>query len=486
MRTHMTWLSDAEADVVVEQALSLLERVGMNMAGSRRLPALAAAGATVDADTGVVRFPARMVLDAVARTPRRVVMAGSAPASDVVLDEGEAAHFCSSGCAAFTLDDDTGERRPSTLADLRAATVLLDETRDVDLLWTTVTANDVPLELREPISYYTVLSESHKHVVFVDCPSQADAVLRMIPVVSGDEAAFRARPRFSTLLTAASPLKLDGALLDFHAAVASHGVPVKVYTVPMAGATAPVTLAGTVTQCVAELLGVTAALQTLEPGARLIWGPSPTTMDPFSGGISYGSPEAALMGVACAEVAHRLGAPVSTPGMATDAKHAGVQTGFEKGTKGLLTVAAAADILSGGVGLVDAANTLYLPQVVIDGEMAGVIRRLLAEVEFSAETTMTDMVERVGIGGTFLKEKETARRLRAGEHLRARVFTRAAFDAWQAAGRDELAVAREVMAERLAAHADREPPLTPEQRRELAAVCEVTPEVEATLARPLG
>ena len=483
MHTHMSWLSEAEADLVVEQALDLLERVGMSMAGSRRLPALAEAGAAVDAASGLVRFPAQMVLDAVGATPRRVVMAGASPEFDVVLDEGEAAHFCSSGCAAFTLDADTNERRPSTLADLQAATALLDETPDVDLMWTTVTASDVPIEVRELAGYYTVLGESHKHVVFVDSPSQADRIVRMIPILSGDEAAFRERPQFSTLLTAASPLKLDGALLDFHATVAACGVPVKVYTVPMAGATAPVTLAGTITQGIAELLGVTAAMQTLEPGARLVWGPSPTTMDMWAGGISYGSPEAALMCVACVEVAHRLGVPASVPGLATDAKYAGVQTGFEKGTKGLLTVAAEADILSGGVGLVDAANTLYLPQIVIDGEMARVIRRLLAEVEISPATIMSDMVERVGIGGTFLKEKETARRLRGGEHLRSRVFTRAAFDAWQAEGRDEVAVAKQVMTEMLTTHAEREPPLTPEQRAELAAVCEVTPDVERALAR---
>jgi len=483
MRTHMSWLSEAEADLIVEQALGLLERVGMCMAGSQGLPALAAAGAAVDGASGVVRFPAQMVLDAVAHAPRRVVMAGAAPEFDVVLDEGEPSHFCSSGCAAFTLDADTNERRPSTLADLRDATALLDETPDVDLLWTTVTANDVPIEVRELVGYYAVLGASHKHVVFVDCPSQADPIERMIPILAGDEASFRARPRFSTLLTAASPLKADGALLDFHSRVAAWGVPVKVYTVPMAGATSPVTLAGTITQGIAELLGVTVALQTFAPGSRLIWGPSPTSMDPFSGGISYGSPEAALMGVACVKIAHRLGVPVSAPGMATDAKYAALQAGFEKGTKGLLTVAAEADILSGGVGLIDAANTLYLPQIVSDGEMAGVIRRLLAEVEVSTETIMADMVERVGIGGTFLREKETTRRLRAGEHLRTRVFTRAGFDAWQAAGRDETAVAREVVAEMLAAHAEREPPLTPEQRRELAAVCEVTDDVERALQR---
>ena len=52
--------------------------------------------------------------------------------------------FAPSGCAALTLDHRTGERRPSTLEDLRNATILLDETPELDVQWTTVTANDVP------------------------------------------------------------------------------------------------------------------------------------------------------------------------------------------------------------------------------------------------------------------------------------------------------------------------------------------------------
>ncbi|MFA4966558.1 MAG: trimethylamine methyltransferase family protein, partial [Thermoleophilia bacterium] len=240
MRARVSWLSEAEKELIVQEALGLLERVGVGLAGTGRMAELAAAGARVDEAAGVVHFPPELVMDAVARIPRRVVMAGVAPEYDVVLDEGQAAHFCSSGCAAFVLDHTTGVRRPSTLADLQAATALLDETDALDLMWTTITANDVPIEVRELVGYYAVLCESHKHVTFVDSPSQADPVIRMIDIISSGEADFRERPRFSTLFTVASPLKIDGELLDFHAATAARGVPVEVYTVPMAGATSPV------------------------------------------------------------------------------------------------------------------------------------------------------------------------------------------------------------------------------------------------------
>jgi trimethylamine--corrinoid protein Co-methyltransferase len=473
MRARTTWLDTAEKELIVDEALRMLERVGMRMAGSRELGRLEAAGAIIDADSGIVRFPPELVRAAVARCPRDILLAGGMPECDVQVAAGLPSRFCSSGCAAFVVDDETLERRPSTLEDLRRVTALLDASAEVDVIWTTVTATDVPIEERELVGYYTVLTESDKHVTFVDCPSQVGPIVHIAEIVSGSLDAFRERPRFSTLLTAASPLQADGALLDFHADLAGHGVPVEVYTVPMAGATAPVTVAATVTLALAEFLGVATFMQTVSPGARLLFGASGSTMDMRSAGAAYASPEAGLIAAASVEVGHHLGVPVMVSGMATDAKYAGVQCGFEKALKGLTSCAAEADILSGGVGMLDGANTLYLPQVVIDCEIAGMIRRLLGEVGISREEILGDMVERVGAGGHFLAEKETRRRVRAGEHFSPVVSTRAFFDAWKAAGVDEVATARARMNELLAARADWRPALDDDQLDALADVCGV-------------
>ena len=473
MRARTTWLSEAEKTLVVDEALALLERVGMRMSGSRALETLAAAGAAVDSVSGIVRFPPGLVREAVEQCPREVLMAGATPAQDVLLADGEGPHFCSSGCAAFVLDDETGERRLSTLDDLRKATGLLDASPEVDLIWTTVTANDVPLDVRELTGYYTVLTQSDKHVTFVDCPSQVEPLLRIMDIVAGDADAFRERPRFSTLLTAASPLQVDGGGLDFHAAVAAHGVPVEVYTIPMSGATAPVTLAAGITLAVAEFLGVATAMQSLAPGARLLFGASANTMDMRAARVSYGAPESHLMAAACIEVGHLLGVPVTVPGLGTDAKYPGVQAGYEKALKALTTCAAGADVLSGGVGMLDSVDLLYLPQIVIDCEIAGMIRRLLGDVTISHEEILAEMIEKVGVGGHFLAEKETRRRIRAGEQFAPYVSTRTSYDAWKAEGRDEVAAARERAAALLAARADWRPSLSDAQLCALADVCGV-------------
>ncbi len=473
MRAHTTWLSEAEKDVIIDEALALLERVGMRMSGSRALETLAAAGAAVDPATGIVRLPPTLVREAIAHCPREIVMAGATPAQDVLLADGEPPHFCSSGCGAFVLDHETGERRLSTLDDLQKATALLDASPEVDLIWTTVTANDVPLDVRELIGYHTMLTQSDKHVTFVDCPSQLESLLRIRDIVTGGADAFRERPRFSTLLTAASPLQVDGGALDFHASIAAHGAPVEVYTIPMSGATAPVTMAAGITLAVAEFLGVAAAMQSLAPGARLLFGASANIMDMRTAHISYGSPESHLMAAACIEVGHRLGVPVTVPGLGTEAKYAGIQAGYEKALKGLVTCLAGADILSGGVGMLDSVDLLFLPEIVIDCEIAGMIRRLLGDVTISREEIMGEMIGRVGPGGHFLGEKETTRRIRAGEQFRSVVSNRLSYDAWSADGRDELALARERTAAMLAARKDWRPALDDEQLRQLAELCGV-------------
>ena len=443
---------------------------------------LADLGADVDFSTGVVRLPADLVLRAVEACPRRVLFAGASPEYDVVLDDGEPAHFCSSGCAAFVLDHETGVRRPSTLADLQAATILLDEVPEVDVMWTTITAGDVPVEVRELVVCYVVLTEARKHVTLVDSPSQAEPLLRIMDVVSGGAEAFRERPRFSTLLTAASPLRIDGPLLDFHAATARRGAPVEVYTVPMAGATSPVTLAGTIVQGLAEFLGVATALQALAPGARTVMGVSGSIMDMRSAGVSYASPECALMNVACVELAHHLGVPAAVPGLATDAKYAGLQAGYEKALKGLADgrrrrrraerrrrhdrlgqhAVPAADRAGRGDRRDDPPHPRRRRHAARgdDGrhDRAGRHRRRLPQGEGDGAAA----------AGRRALHRPPSRRARRT-------------DQWVADGRDEVTRARERMDALFAARAERGRPLDDAARAELAAICGVTPEMERAL-----
>jgi trimethylamine--corrinoid protein Co-methyltransferase len=475
MKATTAWLSESEKSRIADQAIDVLQRVGMRFAASEALPLLAERGAIVDEATGIARLPRELVEWAIAQCPRSFVMAGATPEQDVLLGAGEPFRFSPSGCVAKTLDFRTGERRPSTLQDLRECTAVMDELPQLDLMWTQVSATDVPLDQRELVEYFTMVTESRKHVTFVDCPQQVDAVLRICEVLAGDLERFRERPRISTLVTAASPLQVDGRLLDVHVRLAAYGVPVEVYSMAIAGATSPVTLAGTVVQGLAEFLGVATALQVSAPGARLVFCFGSGVLDMVRTTFSLGNVESALMAAMATEVGHHIGVPVLCPGLSTDGKHLGAQNGYEKALKAATVCAANPDIVTGW-GLVDSHNTMSLPQSVIDNEIAAMTRRLNGPVEISDATLAEEAMVKVGPGGGYLSVKDTARRIRAGEHYQPTVSNRLSYDKWIEEGVTESDVANAAVERILAGRADTEPCLAAAQIEALAQICRMDPD----------
>jgi trimethylamine--corrinoid protein Co-methyltransferase len=472
MTVRVQWLTDEEREAVYAQALTILEDVGMKMGEAAVRSQLREAGASVD-DTGVVRLPPELVARAVATCPREVLMAGESPDKDILLD-GSRSFFNVSGCAAKTLDRQSGRVRPSTLDDLRDGTIVLDATKELDVVWTFLTATDVPLERRELVEYYTYLTETAKPLVFVDCPEQTGHVRRIFEIASGALERFRARPRLSLLCAARSPLEVNGRLLDVACEFASLGAPIWVYSMPISGATAPVTPAGTLALLWAEVLGTVTAIQTAAPGAPVVACCGPGILDMRHTTMSLGNLESTLMGAAAVEVGHHLGLPVHNSGLSTDAKHCGVQAGYEKGLKVMTAVATGADIISGGFGFLDSSSTFSLSMIPVDAEIAGMARRMVRGIEITPETLLADSFARVGIGGDFLREKETRRRVRAGEHYVPAIGSRLPFEQWIAEGRTEIDAADDAVRAALAAREQRGPRLTDDQRRELAEVCEIT------------
>ena len=174
------------------------------------------------------------------------------------------------------------------------------------------------------------------------------------------------------------------------------------------------------------------------------------------------------------EVGHYLGVPTLNPGMSTDSKHAGLQTDYEKALK-LGTVCGANPDIVTGWGLIDSHNTMYLPQSVVDNEIAAMARRLQAEVEVSDATLATGSIAKVGPGGGYLSERETARRIRAGEHYLPSVSNRFSYEKWVEDGVTENDVTEAEVTRLLAKHQERSC-LAADQIDGLAAICGVDAE----------
>ena len=222
-------------------------------------------------------------------------------------------------------------------------------------------------------------------------------------------------------------------------------------------ALAPVTPAGTLALLWAEVLGTITAIQTAAPGAPILACCGPGILDMRSTTMSLGNLESTLMGAAAVEIGHHLGIPVHNSGLSTDAKHLGVQAGYEKGLKVMAAVATGADICSGGFGFLDSSSTFSLRMVPVDAEIAGMAAGW--PWDGYAETLMGEAIARVGMT-TILREKETRRRVRAGEHFVPRIGSRLPFEQWIAEGRTEADAADDAVRAALAAREERGPRLT--------------------------
>jgi trimethylamine--corrinoid protein Co-methyltransferase len=469
MQAQVSWTSEAERRLIYEEAVGLLERMGMRFGTGRAFEVLAEAGADADQKTGVVRIPAGLVERALATCPHDIVLGGARPEHDCVLDGS--IHFLNSGSPTHTLDFETGDYRGSTYEDLRRATMLLTRMPSVDILWGIVSPTDVATEERIFRELAVQLTFSDLHVQHeIEYAWQAETMLRMLEVAGCDTGTLRERPRFSVVCCTASPLLVHSVMLDACLELAVYGIPILVYPMPVAGGNAPVTVAGAVTMDVAEFLGVTTAIQLASPGAPVLMGAGTSVLDMKATTFSFAALEAAQMVACCIEVSHELGIPILAPGLATDAKNPGIQAGYEKALKGLAVASAGADLITGGIGLLEGANLLYLPQIVIDDEIAQMTRRLLGQVDISRESIMTDVIERVGFDGNYLTQKETRRRVRGGEQFYPTISSRLSYEAWKEAGRDELDVAAERTRALLAEAEEEGPVLAADQVAELEAL----------------
>ena len=146
--------------------------------------------------------------------------------------------------------------------------------------------------------------------------------------------------------------------------------------------------------------------------------------------------------------------------------------------KALPAALAGPDLISGGFGALDSSSVWHLPMVPIDAEIAALVRRIVSGAEISPETVMMDLIEHVGIGGNYLKERTTRERIRAGEHFVPTIGSRLPLGRWLAEGRLETDVAREKVENILAAKGEQAreggaSTLSDDQRAGLAEICGV-------------
>ena len=357
-------------------------------------------------DGNVVRIPTRLIDAAIESVPKRkdVTLYGRDPKHDVTFEKHDPALACMT-MAVNVIDPHTRQKRPATNEDLAALTRIADQLEHIRVNGGLVTPQDVPGEFNDWYTWATTIKNTTKHITggMLGARCVQDAA-KMGGIALGDENLFRERPYISGWVLTLPPFAIDAESLEALMEMSRWKIPVMLSSGPILGVSSPVTIAGTIAQAHAEILGCIVVSQLANPGVPIVYTSFARGMDMKSGNVSMACPEFGILKVAMAQMGKYLDLPIRMPSMLRDAKMLDAQAGFETGMVGTVT-GLIADLMDGMQ--LDMDLVVDFPDLIFcDDCMAG-IRRMARELKVDKDSLALESIKEVGPGGTFLSHPHT-------------------------------------------------------------------------------
>ena len=425
MRPRIQLLTTELIGRILREAFELLMNPGVRVGSAPVVELLRSAG--IEVNDGVAHIPEPLVRNCLASAPRDFYLYNR-QGEKAVHYGGDDVHFDPGSCCVQVLDPDTLEARPSETRDLVRLIQVTETLPQFAAQSTAVVCNDsaAPSAIGDLYRLLIVLQHSDKPVVTGSFSAAGlPGMIDLLAADSGSRDNLREKPRAVFDVCPSPPLNWSefGShnLLD----LARAGVPAEIVSMPLAGGTAPVTLAGSVTQHAAEVLAGITLHQLAGRGSPVVWGGAPAIFDMRTGGAPMGAVETAMLNIACAEVGKHLGLPTHGYLVATDSKVVDAQAGAESARSAMLGALTGINMIS-GAGMLESLACHSVEKLVIDAESIASAYRLLRGVEIRGETLATAMFTQTGLSGEFLKLKETRALFRLEQHIPSPVIDRSA------------------------------------------------------------
>ncbi|MDY6911356.1 MAG: trimethylamine methyltransferase family protein, partial [Chloroflexota bacterium] len=411
--------------------------IGVHFIEANFLDRMEGAGARVNYDNQRVYFSEECLDRLMSRAPSKFTLFSRDGKNDLHLGEGNV-HFGNGGRVFRILDMSTGGYRYTLLRDVANTAILVDHLDHIRFYIIACQAHDIDPQNYHLNDFYRTFYHTTKHVMGgCDNLEGAKQMWELASFIAGGEDKLSEKPFVSVITNIISPLTIDTHTLEILDFCTSRGIPATCAPAPIAGATSPATLAGTLAQLHAESLAGVAIAQVLNPEAKVLYGAVPSAMDLRTMEYTMGTVEMGMMNAAAVQLAKIYDLPIYASGGLTEAKRPDVQAGFEKLFSNLTVAMAGADYIHLAAGLLDSGNSLSYEQYVIDNEIIGMIHRILTGVEVNEDTLGFDVIEQVGPGGNYVMEEHTVDHM-MDEFFYPNLSVRCNFDIWEERGRPDM------------------------------------------------
>ncbi|MFX0040811.1 MAG: trimethylamine methyltransferase family protein [Promethearchaeota archaeon] len=343
-------------------------------------------------------------------------------------------NFDPGSAAIFILDDKTGEIREGLSKDFIKFSKIVDQLKFIDAQSTALIYNDVPKEAQDWHRLYLALSNCYKPVVTGTFRKESFSIMREILLacrLSEDDLARKPLAIFDACPS--PPLKWSDLTTQSLIDAAKSMIPSEFVSMPLAGASAPITLIGSITQHCAECLAGIVIVQLTKRGAPLIWGGSPAVFDMKHGTTPMGAIETMMINLGDVEIGKFLNLPTHAYMSLSDSKVPDSQAGFEAGMGAMLAGLAGINMIS-GPGMLDFESTQSIEKLIIDNEIIGMVKRLLQGIEDHGSPFALEILKDYEDKQELLSHRSTLKYFKKELFLPSPIIDRMTRDSWKKGG----------------------------------------------------
>lgn len=457
---------DQEALEVIEtNAETVLAEVGVNFVNNpAALERWRAAGAEIEGER--VRIPRGLARKLCETAPSSFTQHARNPEKSVVIG-GNTLVLAPVYGPPFVRDA-TGGRRYATMADFEKFVKLAYMSKWLHHSGGTVCEpTDVPVNKRHLDMLMAHMTLSDKPFMgSVTEPSRAQDSVEMCEILFGKEFV-QQNTVMTSLVNINSPMTFDDVMMGALEVYARNNQACIISPFIVGGAMAPVSVAGTLTQVLAEVLAGVAYSQLVRPGAPVIFGAFVSSIDMNSGAPTFGTPEASLVTYGAGQLARRLGLPFRSAGSFCGSKLPDAQAAYETANSLNMGLLSGVNFMLHACGWLEGGLVADFEKFVMDADQLGTLHTLARGIAVDAESQAMDAIREVGPGGHYLGCAHTQAHFRTA-FWKSDLLDYKPFETWEEEGaRDTRMLASERVEKLLATY--QPPELDPSVREALEA-----------------
>lgn len=398
-------LSEETLETIEHNAETVLEEIGVNFVDNpAALDIWREAGATVDGER--VKIPRGLARKLCATAPAKFTQHARNPERNVEIGGNTLVTAPVYG-PPFVRDVDGG-RRYATMDDFVKFIKLGYMSKYLHHSGGTVCEpTDVPVNKRH-------LDMLHAHMVYSDKPfmgsvtepSRAQDSVEMCEILFGKEFVQK-NTVMTSLINVNSPLTFDSIMMGAMEIYARNNQACILSPFIVGGAMSPVSVMGTLTQVLAEVLAGIAYNQLIRPGAPVIFGCFVTSIDMNSGAPTFGTPEATQILNGAGQLARRLNLPFRSGGGLCGSKLPDAQAAYETAHTHNAALLGGVNFMLHSCGWLEGGLVASFEKFVMDADQLGILHRLAEGVKTDENAQAMGAISEVGPGGHYLGCKHT-------------------------------------------------------------------------------